>query len=74
MIEDSRLGDQGTVRAAELILVCCTLLALAATPLRAKHDPAEPPVGKLTAELVARPARAIARAEVDQAGMRSLIE
>jgi hypothetical protein len=74
MIDDSRLGDRETVRSAELVLVCCALLALAATPLRAQHDPAEPPAGKLTAKLVARPARAIARAEVDQAGMRSLIE
>src|SRR5947209_7100804 len=37
-------------------------------------DPAEPPAGKLAPKLLPRPAGAISRGEVDEAGMRSLIE
>ena len=37
-------------------------------------DPAEPPAGKPAAQLLPRPTGAISRREVDEAGMRSLIE
>jgi peptidase M28-like protein len=38
------------------------------------RDPAEPPQGKLPPKLLASPPGAISRSEVDEAGMRSLIE
>ena len=41
--------------------------------LRAQRDPAEPPQGKPALKLLARPAGAISRADVDEAAMRSLI-
>src|SRR3984893_2228437 len=37
-------------------------------------DPSEPPAGKPAAKLLPRPTGAISRREVDEAGMRSLIE
>ena len=49
-------------------------MAFTAAPLAAQRDPAEPPAGKPAPKLLPRPAGAIARSSVDEAGMRSLIQ
>ncbi|PYU28139.1 MAG: aminopeptidase [Acidobacteria bacterium] len=56
------------------ILVSLVLFLSSSPSLRAQRDPAEPPAGKLAPKLLPRPAGAISRGEVDEAGMRSLIE
>src|SRR5579863_6538053 len=56
------------------VLALSAAFALAAAPLGAQRDPAEPPSGKPAPKLLPRPAGAIARSNVDEAGMRSLIE
>lgn len=59
---------------AALALASLILLLSSSAVLRAQRDPSEPPVGKPAAKLLPRPTGAIARREVDEAGMRSLIE
>jgi hypothetical protein len=49
-------------------------LLFAAGTIAAQHDPAEPPAGRPMPKLLPRPTGGIARADVDEAGMRSLIE
>lgn len=75
MTHISRRSDESWLRAIDLMVVLwCALLAFVATPVWAQRDPAEPASGKAEARLIARPAAAIARADVDQAGMRMLVE
>jgi hypothetical protein len=50
------------------------LLLSSSAALPAQRDPAEPPQARPTLKAAARPAGAISRREVDEAGMRSLIE
>lgn len=50
------------------------LLLSSSAALRAQRDPAEPPQTKLAPKPLPHPAGAISRHEVDEAGMRSLIE
>jgi hypothetical protein len=50
------------------------LLLSSAIGLRAQRDPLEPPEGRPAAKLLPRSAGAISRKDVDEAGMRSLIE
>src|SRR5207245_6120438 len=57
-----------------LILAWLVLFLSSSPSLRAQRDPAEPPAGKPAPKLLPRPAGAISRGEVDEAGMRSLIE
>src|SRR5260370_37784893 len=52
------------------LLLCLSSSAI----LRAQRDPAEPPEAKPAPKLLPRPTGAISRREVDEAGMRSLIE
>jgi hypothetical protein len=59
---------------AELVAISCVLIAFCGLPLRAQRDPAEPAAGLPSPKLLPRPAGAIARGDVDEAGMRSLIE
>jgi Peptidase family M28 len=47
---------------------------VSSSALWAQRDPAEPPQAKPALKLLPRPADAISRREVDEAGMRSLIE
>lgn len=58
--------------AAVAITLCVAFVGLSA--LQAQRDPSEPAEAKLAPKLLPRPAGAISRGEVDQAGMRSLIE
>lgn len=57
-----------------VILVLSAALAFTVTPLAAQRDPAEPPAGKPAPKLLPRPTGVIARSNVDEAGMRSLIQ
>ena len=74
MTHNFRRSDGGWFRVAHLMAASCALLAFAAASLWAQRDPAEPAGGKAEAELLARPAGAIARADVDNVGMRTLVE
>src|SRR5579863_9505013 len=56
------------------VLALSAAFALAAAPLGAQRDPAEPPAGKPRPKLLPRPAGVIARSNVDEVGMRSLIQ
>src|ERR1700683_1524150 len=49
-------------------------LVMIAPPLAAQRDPAEPPASRPAPKLPPRPAGAVARGDVDEAGMRSLVE
>jgi hypothetical protein len=57
-----------------IVLALSAALAFTAAPLAAQRDPAEPLAGKPAPKLLPRPASAIARSNVDEAGMRSLIQ
>jgi Peptidase family M28 len=59
---------------ASLALSFVLLLLSSSAALRAQRDPAEPPQAKPAPKMLPRPAGAISRREVDEAGMRSLIE
>src|SRR5438309_1783892 len=59
---------------AGLALTSVVLVVGSSGILRAQRDPAEPAQGKPAPKFVARPAGAISSREVDEAGMRSLIE
>src|SRR5579863_5785590 len=56
------------------VLALSAAFAFAAAPLGAQRDPAEPPAGKPAPKLLPRPAGVIARSNVDEAGMRSLLQ
>ena len=58
----------------ELAVLICSTVMLWNSPLRAQHDPAEPPADLPAPKLLPRPAGAIARQDINDAGMRSLIE
>jgi hypothetical protein len=59
---------------AELVAISCVLIMFCGLPLRAQRDHAEPAAGSPAPKLLPRPAGGIARGDVDQAGMRSLVE
>jgi hypothetical protein len=56
------------------MLLLSAALAIAPLPLGAQRDPAEPPTTKPAPKLPPRPAGSIARTEIDEAGMRVLVE
>jgi Peptidase family M28 len=56
------------------ILWLLLALAMVAFPVAAQRDPVEPSAGRPAPKLLPRPAGAIARSDVDEADMRSLIE
>jgi hypothetical protein len=62
------------VLTSSVVLALSAALAFTAAPLNAQRDPAEPHAGKPAPKLLPRPASAIARSNVDEAGMRSLIQ
>jgi hypothetical protein len=55
-------------------LLCWILAAIVTPQLAAQRDPAEPLSGQPAPKLLPRPTGAIARAEVNEAGMRALVE
>ena len=57
-----------------LALALLALFLCSSAILLAQRDPAEPPQARSAPKLLPRPAAAIARADVNPAGMRSLIE
>ena len=59
---------------AAFALVSLVLFLSSSAILWAQSDPSEPPSGKPAAKVLPRPTGAISRREVDEAGMRSLIE
>jgi len=61
-------------RFAALALTSVVLVMASSGILRAQKDPPEPAQGKPAPKLVVRPAGAISSREVDEAGMRSVIE
>jgi hypothetical protein len=66
---------QRPTQLAVIALVSLPLLWSASTALRAQQrDPAEPAQGKPAAKTLPRPSGAISRRDVDEAGMRSLIQ
>jgi hypothetical protein len=62
------------VLTSSVVLALSAALAFTAAPLAAQRDPAEPLAGKPAPKPLPRPASAIARSNVDEAGMRSLIQ
>jgi len=57
-----------------VLLLCCSLGAIAAQPLAAQGDPAEPPGVQPAPKLLPSPTAAIPRSNVDEASMRTLVE
>lgn len=70
------LRDSGRVLlvVTKLISVCYAVAVVAAPPLAAQRDPAEPVAGQPTPKLLPSPIGAISRTSLDEAGMRSLVE
>ena len=62
------------VLTAGAVLAFSAALAFAAAPLAAQRDPAEPPAATPAPKLLPRPAGAVLRSKIDEAGMRALIE
>lgn len=58
----------------ELAVLICSMVMLWNWPLRAQRDPVEPPANLPAPKLLPRPDGAIARQDINEAGMRSLIE
>src|SRR3974390_2822844 len=74
MIRIFRRSNTGWLPASDAMLALCAMLAFGAASVRAQRDPAEPAGGKAQEKLIPRPAGAIARTDVDQAGMQVLVE
>jgi hypothetical protein len=74
MHEKSSLGIRILLVAMERAVIWCALALLCTVPARAQRDPAEPPSGRPAPKLIPRPAGGIARKDINEAGMRSLIE
>jgi hypothetical protein len=68
------MTSRKSARSFSVVAVTLVVAFVGSSALRAQRDPAEPRQAKLAAKLMPRPASAISRQEVDEAGMRSLIE
>jgi hypothetical protein len=74
MLDQLNYRRTNAVLSTGVVLALSAALTFTATPLAAQRDPAEPPAGKPTSKLMPRPGGVIARSNVDEAGMRSLIQ
>ena len=63
-----------SARTFAVFVVTLVAAFVGSSALRAQRDPAEPPQAKPAPKLLPRPAATISRPDVDEAGMRSLIE
>jgi hypothetical protein len=74
MVDQLNRRRTKAVLASGVVIALSAALAFAAAPLAAQRDPTEPPAGKPGPKLPPRPAGVIARLNVDEVGMRSLIQ
>src|SRR5215472_1700879 len=74
IMKSSRRGRRPLRVATKAILVWCGLVVISAAPLAAQRDPAEPLAGSPAPKLLPSPSGAIARSNVDEVGMRALVE
>lgn len=74
MANDLRRNVRRLHWVAKLAVLCCVLAGLCDVRLLAQRDPAEPSVSQPPPKLLPRPAGAIARVEVGDAGMRAFVE
>jgi hypothetical protein len=63
-----------SARSFAVIAITLVVAFVSSSALRAQRDPSESAEAKLAPKLMPRPAAAISRQEVDEAGMRSLIQ
>lgn len=74
MAEWPARGEDTARRTIEFVVLICSIILFCNLPLGAQRDPAEPPVGMPAPKLPPRPSGTIARQDINEAGMRSLIE
>lgn len=74
MVDNPRREGRKLLRVTKLAVLCCVLVGFCDAQLRAQRDPAEPSASQPAPKVLPRPAGAIARAEVGEAGMRAFIE
>jgi len=74
MTKDLRCRGHKLLTIPRVLLLFCLPAAIAAQPLAAQRDPAEPPTGQPAPKLLPRPTGAISRSSIDEASMRSLVE
>ena len=74
MFDQLNCHRTNAVLTSSVVLALSAALAFTAPPLAAQRDPAEPLAGKPAPKLLPRPAGAIARSNIDEAGMRSLVQ
>ncbi len=68
------MTSRKSARTFAVFVVTLVAAFVGSSALRVQRDPAEPPQAKPAPKLMPRPASAISRPAVDEAGMRSLIE
>jgi hypothetical protein len=74
MTKDFRCRGHKLLTIPRVLLLFCLPAAIAAQPLAAQGDPAEPPAGQPAPKLLPSPTGAISRSSIDEASMRSLVE
>lgn len=74
MTDKLRLKGRKCPLVIAMLIFCCGFGAIAALPAAAQRDPVEPPVALPAPKPLPRPAGAIARADVNEARMRTLVE
>ena len=68
------MTSRKSARSVALVAITLAVAFVSSSPLLAQRDPAEPVQAKPAAKLMPRPVGAISRQDVDESGMRSLIE
>src|SRR6202030_1248296 len=71
---EDKMTSRKSARSFVLVAITLVVAFVSSSALRAQRDPSEPAEAKQAPKLIPRPAGAISRREVDEAGMRSLIE
>lgn len=68
------MTSQKSERSVAVVALTLVIAVVGSSALRAQRDPAEPPQAKPAPKLLARPAATISRPDVDETGMRILIQ
>jgi len=68
------MTSRKSARSVAVIAITFVVALVSSSALRAQRDPAEPPQAKPAPKLLARPAATISRPDVDETGMRILIQ